>query len=333
MGYGKPEGSEMSPLIYHCVSRVVGGQACLGDVERSHLRMFMRSQERFSGCRVLAYCMMPDHFHILLEIPHAPQVPLTDAELRARVEEMRGKEFADAVAAELAEAHASGVPGTVETIHQRYTYRMNDLSEFMKTFLQRGTRWFNRTHKRRGTLWEERYKSVQIEAGIASQTLAAYIDLNPVRAGLVQDPADYPWCSYGEAASGKKKKPKEMARQGLVAAWRGQAYANYDAEQWKEAVRRYRAFMGLSPSGKTPAGNDRGAPELRAFAPMLRLRIRQFSDGVAVGGKEFVEAAFQAQRARFTERRQTGARPLSGNAAPAKGILWCLRAFRVNIGG
>ena len=82
---------------------------------------------------------------------------------------------------------------------------MNDLSEFMKTFLQRFTRWFNRTHKRRGTLWEARYKSVIIESGLAARTLAGYIDLNPVRAGLVEDPADYPWSSYGEAVFGKKR--------------------------------------------------------------------------------------------------------------------------------
>ena len=50
----------------------------------------------------------------------------------------------------------------------------------MKTLLQRFTRWFNRTHNRSGTLWEERYKSVIVESGIAARTMAAYIDLNPV---------------------------------------------------------------------------------------------------------------------------------------------------------
>jgi hypothetical protein len=49
----------------------------------------------------------------------------------------------------------------------------------MKTLLQRFTRWFNRTHNRSGTLWEERYKSVIEESGIAARTMAAYIDLNP----------------------------------------------------------------------------------------------------------------------------------------------------------
>jgi len=41
--------------IYHCVSRVVDRRFVLGDEEREHFRMFMRMQENFSGCRVLAY--------------------------------------------------------------------------------------------------------------------------------------------------------------------------------------------------------------------------------------------------------------------------------------
>ena len=55
--------------IYHCISRVVDRRFAFGDVEREHFRMFMRIQERFSGCRVLSYCIMSNHFHILLEAP------------------------------------------------------------------------------------------------------------------------------------------------------------------------------------------------------------------------------------------------------------------------
>jgi hypothetical protein len=82
---------------------------------------------------------------------------------------------------------------------------MHDLSQFMKTVLQRMTRWFNLCHQRKGTLWEERYKSVIVEDGIAARTMAAYIDLNPVRAGMVSDPAEYRWSSYGEAVGGGAK--------------------------------------------------------------------------------------------------------------------------------
>ena len=64
--------------IYHCVSRVVDRRFVFGDEEREHFRMFMRMQENFSGCRVLAYCVMSNHFHILLEVPPAGALVLDD---------------------------------------------------------------------------------------------------------------------------------------------------------------------------------------------------------------------------------------------------------------
>jgi len=54
-------------------------------------------------------------------------------------------------------------------------------SEFMKTLLQRFTRWHNGRTKRKGNLWEENFKSVVVEDGEAARTMAAYIDLNHVR--------------------------------------------------------------------------------------------------------------------------------------------------------
>ena len=81
----------------------------------------------------------------------------------------------------------------VAEIHARFTCRMHDPSQFMKELLIRFTRWFNRVHPRKGTLWEERFKSVIVECGVAARTIAAYIDLNPLRAGMVKDSADYRW--------------------------------------------------------------------------------------------------------------------------------------------
>ena len=96
-----------------------------------------------------------------------------------------------AVAKELANARISENQSCVEEIHIRYVYRMHSLSEFMKALLIRFTRWFNRTHQRKGTLWEERFKSMIVESGVAARAMSAYIDLNPVRAGMAADPAEY----------------------------------------------------------------------------------------------------------------------------------------------
>ena len=75
-----------------------------GDAEWEHFRMFMRMQENFSGCRVLSYCIMSNHFHILLEVPPMPVGGISDEELLKRLSAMNS--VVVVVAKELAEARA-----------------------------------------------------------------------------------------------------------------------------------------------------------------------------------------------------------------------------------
>jgi putative transposase len=57
--------------------------------------------------------------------------------------------------------------------------------------------YFNKRHGRSGTLWEGRYRSALIQTERYFLACMAYIDLNPVRAGMVAQAADYPWSSHG----------------------------------------------------------------------------------------------------------------------------------------
>lgn len=66
------------------------------------------------------------------------------------------------------------------------------------------------------------------------------------------------------------------------------------------------------------------------IAKMLRCRVRYFTDGAAIGSKEFVNEAFAGARERFGAKRKDGARRLRGSGAAA-GILWSLRDLRVRI--
>jgi len=75
---------------------------------------------------------------------------------------------------------------------QGFLDRLCSLEHFMKELKEGFSRWFNKRHGRRGTLWQDRYRSVLVEDGEALRTMAAYLDLNPVRAGLADDPKDYP---------------------------------------------------------------------------------------------------------------------------------------------
>ncbi len=224
--------SQTKPVIYHVVSRVVDRRFILEADEKNHFRMLMRVMENFTGCRVLSYCFMTNHFHILLEVPPLPEGGLSDQELTEHLDHLYSKAFVkqareeldrDRISAE--EAQRSLAEGKIsrkaceravdryEKLRSKHLNRLHSLSEFMKGLLQRFTSWYNRHNGRKGGLWENRYRSVIVEDGFACRVMAAYIDLNPVRAGMVDDPADYPWSSYGEAVSGGKK-----ARVGLVRA-------------------------------------------------------------------------------------------------------------------
>ena len=343
--------SPEKPAIYHCVSRVVDRRFVLGDAERERFRMFMRMQENFSGCRVLSYCLMSNHFHILLEVPAMPEGGISDEELLKRLLATQSEAFVAEVAAELADARKARRDDWTAEIHTRFTYRMHSLSEFMKTLLQRFTRWFNRTHKRKGTLWEERYKSVIVESGIAARTMAAYIDLNPVRAGMVAEPAEYRWSSYGEAVGGGLKGNGKKAREGLVRACMSHQGTGFEAEKWKDVSRIYRRTMGLAlgrKSGRATVGkgmvrsqmntaealaagkNGTVLPDLK-MAAMLRCRVRYFTDGAVIGSEEFVNEAFAGARERFTAKRKDGARRMKGSGTPAVGVLWSVRDLRVGV--
>jgi REP element-mobilizing transposase RayT len=343
--------SAEKPAIYHCISRVVDRRFVFGDVERERFRIFMRMQENFSGCRVLSYCVMSNHFHLLLEVPPMPEGGISDEELLQRLMATNTEAFVAVVARELAEARAAGRDTLAAEIHARFSYRMHDLSEFMKTLLQRFTRWFNRTHQRTGTLWEERYKSVIVESGIAARTMAAYIDLNPVRAGMVSDPAEYRWSSYGEAVGGGPRGNGKKARAGLVRACMSHHGAGFEAERWKEVSRIYRRALGLAlerRSGKAETGKGVARPQMNTaealaaedaggldsalqLAAMLRCRVRYFTDGAVIGSKAFVNEAFAGARERFGPKRRDGARRMKGSGKAAAGVLWSARDLRLRV--
>jgi putative transposase len=240
---------------------------------------------------------------------------------------------------------------SIEAIRGRYTRRMHDLSEFMKSLLERFTKWFNRMHSRCGRLWEDKFKSVIVEDGTAARMMAAYIDLNPVRAGMVTDPAEYRWSSYGEAIGGGRKGNGKKAREGLVRAWFSSDGVGFEAERWGEVSRLYRRLMGIA-LGKNPGratvkssgqqiskstaevlesvDNETSLKDL-GVAKMLRCRVRYFTDGAVIGSRGFVDEVFCRARERFGPKRKDGARRLRGAGAPAGGDLWSLRDLQKGV--
>ena len=217
----------------------------------------------------------------------------------------------------------------LESIKRRFC----DLSSYVKEVKERYSRWFNKRRARKGTLWMDRYKSVMVEGkGEPLHTLAAYIDLNPVRAGLVEDPKDYRWSGYAEAVSGSRRAQRGLSKvtakpvdgwehAGGAEAYRCLLYSSgieiKDAQNEtivkKQGVTAEEARQVLKEKGKLSP------------AELVRLRVRYFSAGLVLGSREFVESVFREHREKFSPQRQAGARRVSESASP----LYALRRLRV----
>ncbi len=78
------------------------------------------------------------------------------------------------------------------------------VSNMMQAIGRRYVRYFNREYRRSGTLWEGRFKSSLVQTETYLLQCQRYIELNPVRAGMVSDPAEYTWSSYQRHALGKR---------------------------------------------------------------------------------------------------------------------------------
>ncbi|MFU8893379.1 MAG: transposase, partial [Luteolibacter sp.] len=173
--------SRTTPVLYHVISRVVDRRLVFQRAEKEHFRKLMRMMEAFSGCRVLAYAIMGNHFHLLLEVPPRPESGLDAGSLdRGLFAKRLAGIYKAGTVAEILKTLETALAATdgseasrrrvTEEIAGPYLIRMHDLSEFMNGLLKRFTRWFNRQKKRSGTLWEERFKSVIVESGIPART-------------------------------------------------------------------------------------------------------------------------------------------------------------------
>ena len=195
---------------------------------------------------------------------------------------------------------------------------------------QRFSAWYNRRNDRKGTLWEERFKSVLVDGcGEVLMTMAAYIDLNPVRAGIVEDPKDYRWCGYGQAVAGVRNAKEAFRRllsardgadESLTAAmasyriWLfGQGEENEGVDEQGRAMQR-----GIDPERVKEVIAAKGKLRIHEYA---RCRVRYFVDGAVFGTQEFVDGIFRTYRDRFGPNRETGAREVRGLDGPPMCVL------------
>lgn len=118
-------------------------------------------------------------------------------------------------------------------------------SSMMQSVGRMYVRYFNYTYQRTGTLWEGRFKSCLVQSERYLLSVYRYIELNPVRANMVEDPSEYSWSSYGSNALGVKTELRtpheEYLALGKVEAERLESYrALFKAGVGKELLKEIR---------------------------------------------------------------------------------------------
>lgn len=289
--------ADAAAAYYHCISRVVDRRKIFGDPEREVFVRLMRNQALFAGIRVLAYCVMGNHFHILIEVPRRPAEGIGDKELLERSASV----YSESVVARFRRKleGSQTCEEQKESLRACLLRRMWDVSRFIQELKQRFSLWYNRQNGRVGTLWEERFRSVLVGAeGPALARIAAYIDLNPVRAGIVDDPQNYRWSSVSEAVAGRE--PAVSGYRRLVQLVDGRERSSVEALECYRAWLYARGGESAGSMENSLAGGRRAIDPERVRAVLegrgrlslsesLMCRLRFFSEGVAIGTRAFVE--------------------------------------------
>lgn len=317
--------ADEASAVYHCISRTVNGEWLFDDTAKEIFRKQLWQVAEFCGVQIITYAVLSNHFHVLVRTPLRAEI--SDAELLRRYSILHPQPNTyqlarlDAIRAELRHHGPEA-----DAWRRRQLALMGDVSQFMKLLKQRFSIWFNKSHRRFGTLWAERFKSVLIEArNHILETVAAYIDLNPVRAGLVNDPKDYRFCGYAEAVAGNS-----TAQFGISSITSGCT--------WTEAHARYRETLfgvgttprddsaSIAPDGLQRVLHARGHLSL---ATLIRCRLRYLSEGAVLGTRAFVAVQLEALR-RKTNRfpRPT---PYSLSGTDDRDEITALRKLRLRI--
>ncbi len=295
-----------SEAAYHCVTRTVNGEWLFDDAAKEILRRQIWQVADYCGVQVYTYTIMSNHLHVLLKVPQ--RTPVSDAELLRRYKVLYPTPT-KYQSARLAVIETELVTNGPEALvwRQRQLALMGDVSQFMKLVKQRFSIWFNKSHRRFGTLWAERFKSTLVETKERlEQTIAAYIDLNCVRAGLVSDPKDYRFCGYAEAVAGNS-----TAREGIRSVTGGRA--------WNETQAHYREVLFGTGAGPREGAATISLDDLQRvvdeggrlpLATVLRCRLRYFTDGAVLGSRAFVQVQLAKYRQTTGRRERTAPRAL-----------------------
>ena len=279
--------------VYHVMSRTALDGFPLGDVEKDFLLNLFKSLSKLYFVDVLGFAIMGNHFHFLVRM--LPDNQFSDDEILQRIKTYYGKKK---MVTELQ------VPD--------YRAKLSSLSELMKDLKQTFTRYYNKERKRFGFFWGQRFKSLIVEVGDTLVNCLAYIDLNPLRAGLVERPEDYRWNTLGYLMQTKNKDGFLSLNFGMHSE---------ENLTMNERIKRYRQFVyeiGTLPSekGKSIDKSILEKEQNKEFQitrkDRFKYRTRYFTDSGVIGSKAFVARQYEVFEDYFNSRRPKKPIPIEG---------------------
>jgi putative transposase len=196
-----------------------------------------------------------------------------------------------------------------------YVKKLSNLSEFVREIKAGFARYYNRRHNRRGYFWGDRFKSVIVEKGETLINCLAYIDLNPLRAGLVDRPEEYRWNSLGYHIQTGNKDNFLSLDFGL------QEFGILDTKELVRGYRRYvyeagavdRSEIGQRKVIKEVVVKKERKKEYKiSRVDRFRYRTRYFTDSGIIGTKEFVSANYQRFKDIFMSKKEKIPKAVSG---------------------
>ena len=332
MRHARIKNEPMEAGYYHAICRTVGQSFYFeDDAEKDRLLLWLEKAMDFCGVEVRAWCVMSNHVHLLVKVPpHADAAKISDEELERRMKCLYLPKRYAAILKDWEDwRRIDGNDHRVVAARNRLRVRMNDISWFMKTFKQAVAQDYNERHHHSGSIWGgARFKSVFLEGSLAVQlSVAAYIHLNPVRAGIVDAAEHYRWSSWGDACT----RPASRSRRSLSLLY-NELLSSSGRLNWEQAKAKLSAIHALAraqdgdlseadvealfaANGLIPnPKSERPAPPLpavkvgKASAPPLATLLASKSSALTAapifGTPTFIQRFFETSSCRFAERRQ-----------------------------
>ena len=276
---------DSQPTWYHCYNRIAGTSADLpfGPVEKEKFVRLLHRVSRLYTVRIVAYQIMSNHFHLLVYAPS--EEPSAEEACRRYQAFHHGKRTLQPDSATCREWQA----------------RCRDVSWLLRHVQQLFTVWYNRTRplRRRGSLWADRFKHTILESGQAVWSCWSYLENNPVRAGMVEDAADYRFCSHG-AWHQSGRHPFEENMTDCMLPMLKDLFGPCSLSEVRD-----RMDQALAAKAERDA-------EKAGFTLSVRRRVRYWTSGLVIGSETFLREVMASHQPN-PESRHRVARATDGS--------------------